>query len=412
MRLVPLVLSVGSIWLAVTASYCVEPDASRSDLLRVVSEAPSLSASFRRALAARERIESAGRLADPEVEGMASRMDGPMGDRSTTFEINLRQPLPRRGQRAADRERAEAGVSMADANYAVMAGELAAETAMAIAEAEAAQSRIRLLETQLARLSAVLRSIEVRLSAGSNGRIADRLTVQTRVASLQFMIEDEKKNMEDSLAEARGRLGLLPEASLPAYAVPTIDEIALDDAAELRLAVARAADAAATGKLAKTSANPMTAIGLRLERERTTMGDEDTVGVAFMSEIPCRSRRYARAEVRAAEAERVAAQAEGKAVRYRIASSINRVERAQRLATSARRLSSETLSRLNAEYDSMVRAAGVAGSGESAVLQTVELLEKVTETELQIVNADLAERTARAELWRYMPALRFETTGN
>ena len=56
----------------------------------------------------------------------------------------------------------------------------------------------------------------------------------------------------------------------------------------------------------------------------------------------------------------------------------------------------------------MVRSAGVASAGESAVLQTVELLEKVTETELQVIQADLAARTARAELWRYLPSSRSE----
>ena len=165
-------------------------------------------------------------------------------------------------------------------------------------------------------------------------------------------------------------------------------------------------------KMARASGNPMTAVGLRLERERTPMGDEDTIGVAFMSEIPWRSRRYARADIRAAEAERAAAQSESTAARYRISSAVTRVERAQRLAASARRISSETLGRLNAEYDSLVRALGVAGSGESAVLQTVELLEKATETELQVIQADLAERTARAELWRYVPTNRFPNTGD
>jgi len=140
------------------------------------------------------------------------------------------------------------------------------------------------------------------------------------------------------------------------------------------------------------------------------MGDEDTIGVAFMSEIPWRSRRYARTEVRAAEAERAAAQADGTAARFRIAAALTRIDRAERLAETARRLSAETRSRLDAEYQAMVRAAGVGGSGESTVLQTVELLEKATDTELQIIRADTAVLTARAELWRYLPADRFSAT--
>jgi cobalt-zinc-cadmium efflux system outer membrane protein len=409
MRFRRLFVSLAGMGLASSVLTGAEPDLVHSELLRVVAQAPALSAASRRAIAARERAESAGRLADPQVEGMTSRMDGPMGDRSTMYELNVRQPLPKRGERAADRDRARAGVSMADADYALMMGEMAADTAMALAEAESAQARIRLLETQLGRLDAVLRSIEVRLAAGTNSRIADRLTVQSRIASMQLMIEQEQKMAADALSEARGRLGLLPDSPLPGYAAPSVDDIAVENAAALRLAVARSEEAVAMAKMARASANPMTAVGLRLERERTAMGDEDTIGVAFMSEIPWRSRRYARAEVRAAEAEHAAAQADGTAARYRISSAVTRVERAERLAETARRLSSETLGRLNAEYDSMVRAAGVAGSGESAVLQTVELLEKATDTELQVIQADLSARTARAELWRYLPTDRLPT---
>jgi outer membrane protein, heavy metal efflux system len=387
-----------------------EPPAAQAGFLGAVTGAPALSAAFRRASAARARLESAGRLPDPEVEGMGSRMVGPMDERSTMWELNVRQPLPKRGERAADRERARAVLAMAEADYAVMAGEMAADTAMALAEADGAEARIRLLETQLGRLDAVLRNIDVRLAAGTAVRIADRLTVQSRVAAMQLMVEEERRMAADALSDARGRLGLAPEAALPPFAAPTAADINADEAAALQLAAARAGEANAMIKMARASAHPMTAVGLRFERERRAMGDENTVGLAFMSEIPWRSRGYARAEVRAAEAERAAAQTDATAARYRISTALTRVDRAARLADTARRLSAETLSRLNAEYDAMVRAAGVGGAmGESTVLQLVELLEKATDTELQVIRAETAVRTARAELWRYVPASQFPT---
>jgi cobalt-zinc-cadmium efflux system outer membrane protein len=380
---------------------------AQAEFLRVVAEAPALSAAARRATAARERIDSAGRLGDPQVEAMAARMNAPMGERRTIYELNVRQPLPKRGERAADRDRARASAAMANADFAAMVGEMAADTAMAIAEVEGAQQRIHLLETQLKRLDPVLRSIEARLTAGTTTRIADRLTVQSQIATMQLMIEEESRMAEDALAEARGRLGLSPAASLPAFAAPAVADINATDSAALQLSAARASEAAAMVKMARASAKPMTAVGLRLEREKTPMGDEDTIGVAFMSELPWRSRRYARSEIRAAEAEQVAAQTDGTAARYRISAALTRVDRAERLAATARRLSAETRARLDAEYDAMVRAAGVANSGESTVLQTVELLEKATNTELQIIRAETAVRAARAELWRYLPVARF-----
>jgi cobalt-zinc-cadmium efflux system outer membrane protein len=384
------------------------PVNAQPDLLQVVAEAPALSAASGRTAAARARIESAGRLADPELEGMGSRMVGPMNERATMWEVNVRQPLPKRGERAADRERAQAMVLMAEADYALMAGEMAADTAMALAEAEGAEARIILLKAQIARLDAVLRSVESRL-ASTGGRIADRLTVQSRRAAMQLMVEEEERMAADALAEARGRLGLRPESPLPAFAAPTAADIVPDEAALVRIAAARTAEANAMAKMARATANPMTAVGVRFEQERRAMGEENTVGLAFMTDLPFRSRRYARADARAAEAERAAAETDAAGARYRIAAALTRVERAERLAATARRLSQETLARLNAEFEAMVASAGVGGTtmGESTVLQTVEILEMATDTELQVIRADTAVRTARAELWRHMPAQRF-----
>lgn len=377
------------------------------DLVGAVLNAPALNAAARRAEAARERVGAAGRLADIEVEGMGSRMVGPMDERATVWEVNVRQPLPKRGERAADRARARAGVSMAGADYATMAGEMAADTAMALAEADGAQARIRLLETQIGRLDAVLRSVDARIAAGS-GRIADRLTVQSRRASMELTIEEERKMAADALAEARGRLGLEPDAPLPAFSAPAVEQIKTDEAAALRLAAARTDEANAMAKMARASANPVTSVGLRFEQERRAMGDENTLGVAFMSELPFRGRRYARAEVRAAEAERAAAQTDADAARHRIAAALTRVDRAERLAATARRLSQETIARLHTEYEAMIAAAGAGSMNMGAsILEMAELLEKSTDAELQVIRADTAVRTARAELWRYMPADHF-----
>ena len=393
---------------AFTQAALAGAETNSSEFLKAVSSAPALAAAAQRAAAANERIAASGRLPDPEVEGMGSRMNGPMDEKSTMWEVNVRQPFPKKGERAADRERASAAFEMAKADYALMAGEMAADTAMALAEAQGAEARIRLLRTQTDRLSAVLRSLEVRLSAGSEGRIADRLTVQTRIASMELMIEEETRMAADALSEARGRLGLAPESPLPAFQAPLGTEVVPEEAAAIKLAEAKTQEANAMIKMARASANPMTSVGLRFERERTAMGNEDTIGIAFMSEIPWRSRRYARAEARAAESERDAARTDASAMRYRINAAITRLSRAEQLAATSRRLSAETLGRLNAEYDSMVRTASVGGMGQSTILEIVELLEKATETELQTIRADTAVQVARAELWRYMPVAQFQ----
>jgi hypothetical protein len=258
-------------------------------------------------------------------------------------------------------------------------------------------------------MAALLQSIESRLAAGTSTRIGDRLTVLSRIAILELAIDTAQRDAADAESVARGRLGLTPEAPLPEYSAPAASEVSMFDAATLQLASARVAGAEANGRFARASGNPATAIGLRLERERWNVGNEDTIGLAFSSELPFRSRRYARAEVRAAEADRAAAQADAVAARHRISSTVSRAERAERLAATARRLAGETQSRLASEHDAVSRAAavGVAGmAGESAVLHAVDILDKTTETQLQVVEAETSARTARGELWRFVSARR------
>jgi hypothetical protein len=255
----------------------------------------------------------------------------------------------------------------------------------------------------------VLQSIESRLGTATSARIADRLTVQTRIAAMQLEIDAAERAAMDAWADSRGRLGLAPGAALPAFAAPALDEIAPGESAASNVALARIAEADAMTRLAQASARPMTAVGLRFERERGSMGNEDRVGLAFSSEIPWRSRGYARAEVRAAGAEREAAQAEDTSARFRITSALSRVERAERLAYIARRLAGETSARLDAQYDALVRAAGAgsAAGADSTVLMAVEIFEQASLTELKVIEAETAVRVAQAELWRHAPISRF-----
>ncbi len=375
-------------------------------LLDAVIRAPQLAAAAKRIDAARARTAASGRLADPEVEALGARVNAPLGESRTLWELSVRQPLPKRGERAADRERSLAVVTIAEADYAMTVGDVAADLAMALAEADGAEARAALLTAQLTRLDAALATVQARLASGLATRLADRLTIQSRVASLQLQLAQTQRTAADARTTARGRLGLAPDALLPAYAAPAPAEINPADSATVAVATARIAEANAMGKIARASANPMTSVGVRFERERSTMGDTDTVGLAVSSEIPWRNRRYSRAEVRAAESDRAAATADASAARHRISSTLARVDRAERLATTARRLAADTQSRLDAEHEALTRSLSVSvmGAGESTVLHAIDILERSTETQLQIIEAETSARATRAELWRYLPA--------
>lgn len=398
--------------LALALSLHAQPSPDTSALLSAVARAPALEAARHRLAAAQTRTEAAGRLADPELEAMASRVAAnTMGPPSDMYELTLRQPLPKRGERAADRDRATAAVSMAAADYALAAGELAADVASSLAAAEAAQARARLYDTQRTRFVIALRTLDVRLAAGVNVTLAERLTLQSRLAALELARDQAQVEADDALAAARGRLGLAPGSTLPAFSAPVAADITPEDSALVASALARRAEADAMGRMARASANPGTSIGVRLERERSRMGHADTLGVAVSTDLPFRSRGYARTEIRAAAADRAAAEAEADAARYRVAATVSRVERAERLAATARRLAEETEKRLATEHDVLSRAVSVSAAAggmgaQNAVLHAVDMLEKSTEAQLQIVDAEASARTARSELWRLLPAYR------
>ena len=212
--------------LALLAMFSVEGNTKARDgasMIEAVRSAPMLEAARKRIEASRSRTEAAGRFADPEIEGMATWANGP--DNAEMYEVTVMQPLPKRGERAADRERAQAAVQMSEAEYAMAAGELAADVAMALAEAGGAEARAAVLETQLGRLDSVLKNIDARLSTATTSRFADRLAVQTRVAAMQLEIEELRRTATDALEEASGRLGLAPGIGRPDFAAPTVEEI-------------------------------------------------------------------------------------------------------------------------------------------------------------------------------------------
>jgi len=387
------------------------PSASTAEFLRMISSAPALRAAALGVDAARQSKGAAGLLPDPEVEAMVSRMNGAMGDRNDIYEVSVRQPLPRHGELGAERQRASAEVTMAEANYAMAFAEVAADTAMALSEAQGAKARLVCISRQVDRLDSVLLSLDTSLATVTadrmGARLANRLMVQTRLASMRLMLENDQRMVDDALAEARSRLGLSADQPLPPFVVPEASAMDLNSTPALRAVAARTALIEAMAGMAKSKARPMTAVGLRYEREYTQVGNDNTVGISISSDLPWRGRRVSSFELEVASSEHAAAQAEAAAVTYRIRSAIARAERATRFAESSRRTGTETLARLEAEIEAFLISTSVGNPMDSTVNQMVDLLEKATEAEIQVIAAEQAERNAHAELWRYASANQF-----
>lgn len=176
--------------LGLSAPAHAEPTAS-DPLLAAVASAPVLRAARERADAARERADASGRFPDPQLEGMYSQIRRPMGgEQNPMWEVTLSQPLPRAGERAADRDRASAAHRMAAADYAVMAGDMAAETAAMVSEIDAAGARAEHVSRQLARAEKLLAALDARIASGASS-LSERLALQSNIASLTLMLERE-----------------------------------------------------------------------------------------------------------------------------------------------------------------------------------------------------------------------------
>jgi outer membrane protein TolC len=367
-----------------------------------VRAAPAVRALDQRVESARELAGAAGLFPDPRVEAMVERGNNSGGASWPKWEGRLEQPLPKAGERRADKERARAEIAMAEAERALMAGGMAAEVAMAMAEADAANQRAELLKSQLVRMEKVLALIETRLAAGQ-GKLADRLALQSRIAAMNLMIEEEQRMSSDALLRARGMLGIPPRHPLPGFAAPERERVNPLSTPAMAMAAAKESEAQAMEAMAKATGRPMTALAVSASREEMPMETEDMIGVSFMIEIPFNARKGAVAGQRSAMAKQNAAKADAASARFRTEAAIARAERARRWAESARTLADGTLARLEAEYETVVKSAAVGGmNDQSTVLMLLELLDKRVETGISVIGAETAARTSAAALWEHV----------
>ncbi len=378
--------------------------AEPAPFVEAVRHAPTVVAAQHRAEAALARVSASGRWADPELEGMVARKEMPMED-MPMWGASLQQPLPKWGERGAQRARAQAQLEMARAEADLMAGEAAMETARALLEQDAARQRTELLNRVLERTQRTLAAAEARLGVGRGG-IGESLALQSRITELRLAIEQEQLRIANADADARRALGVRDDAPLPAFAAPGPDDIQLARAPGMRLLEAQRAEAGAMAAMARASARPMTAIRIGFEREEAEEGDEDTAAVALMTELPWNSRRYAKADVRAATAEQAGREAEAEALRFRIASELAQASRLERLAERTRASVAETRHRIDNEYAALVNAAGSATMQESPpILMLLELIDRDAELEMKRIEAETEARMARADLWPHVPLL-------
>lgn len=373
--------------------------AAEDAFLAALARAPGIAAARTRVEAARHSARGAGVLPDPMLSADLGRTRQRMGDDMTMYGAMLGQSLPRWGERDAMRLKAAAQVELAEADFADAVGEHAAMVATAAAEAAAAAATGALLTETATRVRAMQETVVARIAAGG-ALIGDSLALDTRAQSLELQISEQRRRLADAEAEARGRLGLAEGRPIPAAAYPDLASIDPERVPMARRARAMHSDARAMEREATARANPETGIDVRWEREASgTEEQSDTYSLALTMSLPVWRQAYADAADGARASARAAGH-EAHASAWMARSQLSRAGRAATVAAQARSTAEAVASRTRGEYDAMIRQLGTGAAGLGMAL---ELLDRISEAQMQAIDAELASRMALAALWRLAP---------
>lgn len=372
------------------------------EVVRLVRERNPAFASLEASRAAAQAaIAGASAFPNPEAEGeavLSQGRDAPR-DREAEFALRVEQPLEWPWKRWARIEAADAGARAAEADGALLAAALRAETAKAyyavlFAERSAAGAE------EARRIAARVRDLAaLRVAAGEAAEID---FVKARVESLKA--DREARAERRALSTARIALGALTSFALPenyvlagelAASLPRIDAAAaLARAEEHHPAVQRALAALDAARRAADREEWAWAPDLRPAAIYAREADKESVGGALAFEIPLWSRNSgaigeAEAEVHRAEAELRAARRE--------------VEREARRALERLEGAREAL----AVFDGGLREAAAEAlrietrlyeQGETDLLQLLDAQRTARETEVERLLTLYEANVARAEL--------------
>ena len=389
MRLVPLMLMGAALAAADNAAA----------FAAAVAKAPGVVAAQARMLAAQRGRGAAGVMPDPMVGVEVGRERPRMGDDMTMYGAMIEQPLPRWGERDAQRQMASASAQAAGADFYMLIGEHAASLAAAGIEAESASRSLVLVEAARQRAVALGEVVRSRIAAGG-AMYGESLAIDTRVQQFELQIADLRRRQADAESEMRGRLALAPEAPLPPVAVP--DPANIQPSANPALIKAQAAQAEAKAGLGEAEARgrPESSLGLRWEREAVnTMDQSDTISLSYTMSLPVWRGAYDDGVV-AARQRGQAAGHEAHAAEWMARSQISRAQRASDQARRAEALAESIATRTASEYAAVMRQVG---TGTASISLALDLLDRITDAQLQAIEAVTASKLALAELWRLAP---------
>lgn len=375
------------------------------DFLTALAQSPRVAAARARLSAARRGGEAAGVLPDPKIGVDIGRASPRSGSASPMYGAFLEQPLPRWGERDAARLNATAATRMGEADLSETIGEEAARVASALSEAQAWRATIILRHEAELRIQVLKDIVHGQLASGA-APVGAAVALDTRAQELALQISDAERQVADADAEVRGRLGMASTDPLPSVAYPQLNGI---DVAVTPLglrATAAQAAAAAEERGAEARGNPETSVGVGWERERAGMPDQDDrVRLSFTMSLPLYRAAY-EASADAARARARAATHEVNGSRWMTRSQIERATRAQVQAERARKVAGALAERTRTEMDAITQQVGIPQQMASgSLVQVMDLLDRITAAQQQMIDAELTNALAMADLWRLAPPI-------
>ena len=324
--------------------------------------------------------------------------------------LNLSLPLYQGGLLRAQKDVAEVGIETAKANYQAVEGFVTEQAGVAHLNVLRDRALIEVYERNVVLLENQKNTVQALLKAGEN-TVTDGALVDARLASIQSRLEQAQSNLSASESRYKKLTGFAAPSLSPIQEIRlpnTLQEakdIALSNNAELQAMRSESEAASHNIKLAKSFSKPKLALqgGLRAsEGQSDTVRRNSAAELLLNLSVPILSGGENKSRVRQA----VLAQSRTVLETRALHDDLNeRLEQLWAAVSAAKQSQIPNLTQKKAAekaYQAIVlqRKAGVVTS-----LDVLSIEQTLLDAELNIIQADNAERVARLQILGLMGAL-------
>lgn len=401
----PHLIALSALCLTSLAYAADAPPAVQSTLnsfIQAVEQAPVVAATRLRLLAAHAEHFASEGYSDP-VLSVNPEHDPALARTHfgiTHTEVLLSQPLARWGERDAHMLAAAALEEEAEADLAMIRGEVASDLARSLSERALHAERAKLAHDAVDRASAALAQLTAALATAPAIRAQQLWSLQSRTEETGLQASDDERQVADAEAQARSLLGLPATGLLPALALPEASRVVIDSTPAVRIARARQSAARAEELMATSRRRPQVTLTAGWEGNHSDGAYEGMISLS----LPIHLTTYAAGED-AAHARAQAAEVDQHRARYEAERLLAAARRERAQADAAQELARRTIDRDNAELAAVATSLAGAATDSMAVSSVIDVLDRIAERRQALAEAESRAVHALAELWRLVPLI-------